>query len=637
MNEPRNPFALGRSESIDSDSVFLQLFEPVTLDVFPTADVFSKIHIIRSAPGGGKTSLLRLFTPGVLRALYAYRSSDAYRDLYSRLTAIGAVDESGPRVLGVMLSCSRAFADFEDLAFEPRVRARLLTALLNAKIVITALRGALALCQRVFPRDLASVSFAHDDCVLPSFAGRTFPTDGPTVYEWARQVERDVYQAANSFSPPADLPPCHEELFALRLIGGGRLRVDGRPVAPMSLLMIDNLHELTSPQRQHLIQLLFADNTPRHVWLAERLSALPPSELLSPGAATGRDSVVILLEEFWREKSRRLEKLLLSIADRRSRYARDTDVHEFGPNLEDSLDDARWNQRFESAARTIEARVREKVAAKPSFSQWLTAQSGAGDTPRERAIAWRTLEILIERELRSSQMSLELPLSEDDLASRDDSQVKAAAELFLAREADVPFYFGPGTLTSLASFNIEQFLRLAGEMFEELISAALIRRQPSILRADRQERVLQRSIRERWVDIPTRVEHGRDVQRLIGAIGDFSKWQTFLPNAPYAPGVTGIGLTMGDREILRSPDGPSARDHVHLARVISAALSHNLLEVRLDVKCKGQTWMLLYLNRSLCLHFGLPLQYGGWRAKSLRELQGWLQGGFRPPASGSLL
>lgn len=637
MNEPRNPFALGRSENIESDSVFLQLFEPVTLDVFPSADVFSKIHILRSAPGGGKTSLLRLFTPGVLRALYAYRSSDAYRDLYARLAAIGAVDEHGPKVLGVMLTCSRAFADFEDLAFEPRVRARLLTALLNAKIVITALRGALALANRVFPRDLASVTFALDDCLLPSLDGRTFPADGPSVYEWAQHVERDVSEAATSLSPPSDPPPCHEELFALRLIGGGRLRVDGKPVAPLALVMIDNVHELTAPQRQHLLQLLFADDAPRHVWLAERLSVLPPSELLSPGAPTGRDSVVVLLEEFWREKRRRAEKLLLSIADRRSRYARDTDVHEFGPNLEDSLDDPRWNQTFESVARAIEARVREKVAAKPSFNQWLTAQSGAGDTPRERALAWRTLEILIERELRSSQMSLELPLSEDDLASKDDSQVKAAAELFLAREAGVPFYFGPGTLAALASFNIEQFLRLAGEMFEELISAALLRRQPASLRAERQERVLQRSVRERWIDIPTRVEHGRDVQRLVGAIGEFSKWQTFLPNAPYAPGVTGVGITMTDREALRNPGGQAARNHAYLARVISAALSHNLLEANLDVKCKGQTWMLLYLNRSICLQFGLPLQYGGWRAKSLRELEAWLQGGFRPPTSGSLL
>jgi len=34
--------------------------------------------------------------------------------------------------------------------------------------------------------------------------------------------------------------------------------------------------------------------------------------------------------------------------------------------------------------------------------------------------------------------------------------------------------------------------------------------------------------------------------------------------------------------------------------------------------------MVMYLNRMLCVHFGLPLQYGGWREKRLADLQGWL-------------
>lgn len=636
MNEPRNPFALGRSESIDSDSVFLQLFEPVILDVFPTDDLFAKIHIIRSAPGGGKTSLLRLFTPGVLQALYSYRSSEAYKDLYSQLVGLGAFDENGPQLLGVMLSCSRAFADFEDLPLEPRSRARLLTALLNAKILLAALRGALALRQRSFPRDLGLVTFNVEPDTAPTLDGQPFPTAGPAVYAWAQRVEREVYDAANSFRPLVQPPPGHEELFSLRLIGEGRLRVEGAPVARHSLLMIDNVHELTARQREHFLQLVFADSMPRHVWFAERLSALPPTEMLNSGAVTGRDNVVILLEEFWRERRRRLEKLLLNIADRRSRYARDTDVHEFAPHLEDSLDGVHWSQAFVGALRSIEERVRVQAAARPTFSEWVASRATTTGTPRERATAWRVLEILMARELRDSQMLLEMPLSEDELLSKDDSSVSAAAELFLAREAGVPYYYGPTTLASLASFNIEQFLRLAGGMFEELISAALIR-QPSTLRADRQERVLEKAVRERWLDVPNRVEYGRDVQRLLDAIGEFSRWQTYLPNAPYAPGVTGIGITMVDRDVLRNPVGPMNHEYEHLSRVISAALSHNLLEAYLDVKCKGKTWMLLYLNRSLCVRFQLPLQYGGWRPKNLRDLAGWLQSGFRVPSGGSLL
>ena len=64
MREPRNPFRLRRAESIDTETSFLSLFEPGILEVIPTAGFWETVHILRSAAGGGKTSLIRLFTPG---------------------------------------------------------------------------------------------------------------------------------------------------------------------------------------------------------------------------------------------------------------------------------------------------------------------------------------------------------------------------------------------------------------------------------------------------------------------------------------------------------------------------------------------------------------------------------------------
>ena len=39
--------------------------------------------------------------------------------------------------------------------------------------------------------------------------------------------------------------------------------------------------------------------------------------------------------------------------------------------------------------------------------------------------------------------------------------------------------------------------------------------------------------------------------------------------------------------------------------------------------------MVLYLNRMFCVYFDLPLEYGGFREKSLDELTGWINGGSR--------
>jgi hypothetical protein len=52
------------------------------------------------------------------------------------------------------------------------------------------------------------------------------------------------------------------------------------------------------------------------------------------------------------------------------------------------------------------------------------------------------------------------------------------------------------------------------------------------------------------------------------------------------------------------------------------------VEPYLDYKCKGDRWMVLYLNRLLCPKHWLPLQYGGFKEKTLDELFKWSSSGF---------
>jgi hypothetical protein len=64
--------------------------------------------------------------------------------------------------------------------------------------------------------------------------------------------------------------------------------------------------------------------------------------------------------------------------------------------------------------------------------------------------------------------------------------------------------------------------------------------------------------------------------------------------------------------------------------VIADSIANNLVEPYLDYKCKGERWMVLYLNRLLCPKHWLPLQYGGFKEKTLDELYRWLSSGFTP-------
>ena len=143
MRDTRNPFRLRRAENIDTDTTFLSLFEPGILDVIAESGLPETVQLIRSAAGGGKTSLLRLFTPSVLRRLYMRRVED--QDLFSRLNDLGAIDDHGPKLLGVSLLCGRNYAVLEDLRLELTVRTRLFLGLLNARIILAVLRSALSL------------------------------------------------------------------------------------------------------------------------------------------------------------------------------------------------------------------------------------------------------------------------------------------------------------------------------------------------------------------------------------------------------------------------------------------------------------------------------------------------------------
>jgi hypothetical protein len=260
----------------------------------------------------------------------------------------------------------------------------------------------------------------------------------------------------------------------------------------------------------------------------------------------------------------------------------------------------------------------------------------------ERVIAWRDLEILVERELRKTQKSFEFDqLAEEDLASREESDIRSAAELFIHKEFEVPYYYGFSRLAAVASSNIDQFLDLAGEIYEQISSSALlaVSRTPPQLKAGKQEQILKQAIRARWDRMVSPVNHPADVRSLLDSVGSFCRHETYRPTAPYAPGVTGIAITMGDRQRLIDGEYPRTnKQYAHLARVLAECISSNILEPVLDYKCKGQRWMVLYLNRMLCVQFGLSLQYGGWRDRSLKELCTWIEKGFRPSRSqGDLL
>jgi hypothetical protein len=312
----------------------------------------------------------------------------------------------------------------------------------------------------------------------------------------------------------------------------------------------------------------------------------------------------------------------------RARQADGFEDRDFFSALAEDRDHAAWDARFDEERQEIEDRIVRGMGLEPRYQAWVAQRRELACSPAEAVINWRALEILITRDRLRAQRSFEFDqLTTAELDAQDRSAIQEAAELFVCRETRAPYYFGRERIAALSSSNIDQFIELSGDLFEEIISASVVRRGFKPLSADRQEAILREAANRRWNTVPRGAARGHAVLRFLDKLGKLCAEETFKPTAPYAPGVTGIGLSMAERDLLISSRGLGVTRPIQdLREVIASCIAQNFLEPRIDHKNKGQRWLVLYLNRLLCLRFGLPLGYGGWRPRKVMTLAQWISG-----------
>jgi len=357
------------------------------LDLLPSgAQLWDKPQMFRSAPGAGKTSLLRLFTPAVLLSLHAFRRIDDLKELYQRMNQLGVIDETGPRLLGVFHSCARNYATLEDMEFEPARKERLLFGLLNARILLASLRACLTLHRLDYASGLRRITI-RSDTVHELGIGFHGNVTGENLWQWATELEGAVCDAIDSFgSGDVKSLPGSETLSSLALLKTGALLLDSKPVAEHVLLLLDDVHHLTYRQRRRILKVVADFRSGTGIWLAERFEALTADEMLSSGTSEGRDyEGEILLERFWRDNYRKFETFLMSVANKRASAALDVEVTSLDSCLQASLDGPDWQDRYEAAIPVLRKRVVDTAANQPIFSSWIESQESASGSPRDRA------------------------------------------------------------------------------------------------------------------------------------------------------------------------------------------------------------------------------------------------------------
>ena len=625
MRELRNPFRWRASENIVGDSTFLRLFGVKALEVLPQ-DPWSRLMVLRSAPGGGKTTLMRVFTPSALSTLYKNRSNEDYKSLFHMVKSMGIFDDNGPTLLSALLSCNQGYAMLDDLAIDAVLRERLFYSLLNVRIILAVLRGACIIKNFDYPKDLEKFFInIPKDYQYPNWVGVPVPCTGDKLAQWAINIEETICDAIDSFDYNGmPLLKGHDSIFALEILRPEVIEYGGKSLFGHTLIMLDDFHKLTPRQQEKLLDNLISKRWPVGIWIAERIEALSKKEFFSFGATMGRDYEAVTIEEYWRDQ-KRFENIVSSIADQRISLIPELQTSSFSGMLEASIDESKYNDSYKKASEEISSRIFQNYSSDVRFKDWLEGRKSNLDSTREQAIEWRKLEILIQRKLNDAQLSLPFPYPIEEINS---SPIQIPAEYFISREFNIPYYFNLSNLAILGSSNFEQFLDFAGELFEYILPAIVLGRQPSIPAVNQQE-ILKKVAERRWEEIPRRTPNGYDAVRLLTAVVEFAQTETNRPSAPYAPGVTGIGISERDRSKLLDEDlyekNPRLRS---LCVLLMDCLSNNLLEPRwIHQGQKDQSWMVLYLNRWICLYSNLPLQYGGWRPVKIERLIEWTKEG----------
>ena len=621
----RNPFRIRASQRSVKDEEFVKLFGSGAFEVMREIEnPWDGLVLLRSAPGGGKTTLLRLLTPRPLELTRRLIDNPQVKSTHDGLVKNGAVSAGGSEIFGTMVMFT---TEYRELAAHDRGNS-LFRELLNSRIVISVLRALLERSERDYPRDLHTVFIEWE----PE-SSATIPAqgDGRGLFEWASTIEHGFYERMDDLGDPAPVQGGHARLDGLTWFSKAVITDINGPVTSKRVLLLDEVQRLAREQRSSLIEYLTNARETCGIWVAERLEALNHKELLSVGALEQRDyEKVIQLERRWTgARGRTYAKFVEQIANLRAAKAEGFEERDFYSWIAEEDDTARWSPKYDEACDEIRQRIEQRIGAGERFRSWMEAAARFEGTPWQRALRWRQTEIVVERDVRQPQAELfllALPEEEFDVRA---VRIERAAEHFLRTEIGAPVYFGREALAGVSSWNVDQYLEVAGELFAEIAAKfSGPRDQPNALTTDRQDAIIRRVARLRWDGLVRRLPQGSAAKRLLVAIQEYCRQQTFRPTAPYAPGVTGIAITMAERAFLiDSPDEKVA----HLAKlrdILTSLVAHNLLIPTLDHQQGGRPVVVFYLNRLLCVQFGLPLGRGGWRHRPLEVLNTWLQRGF---------
>ena len=626
MPASRNPFFVRMAEQFESDDQFLSLFSLSVLDLLTEDGSWNRLLPIELPPGAGKSTLLRLFTPTVLTTIANRRHQSEFKPLTEKLSDLDAIDANGVQLLGVLVNCKDDFNRLADLAISEKSQLSLFWTLLHSRLALLTIRATLQLNGLTYPKDVDAICLEpRPDGVIRRPDARTI--SGTDLFKHARNTEQDIVDALNQFVPKTDEVGKDSTIGDFfQLLNTHRISVQGGRTTKHILFMFDDAHMLDNSQRNSLYtELRRHDQSAFASWVATRVIALSPPDIISEVTHPNRESFPPLSFDKW--SPQRMESWLLEVGDRRAQRAQ-RDVPSFQACLSDAVEAEFIPAVLERAAESEKGLAHQ--LAEPYgvlYYHWLDYWESKVIKlpPLKRAIGWAQLQIIMSRRIQNPQLEFMFePLSAAPIENVRLDTLEMAA-MFVSERHRLPYYFGAQKVAQLASSNVDQFLSLSSALFDLLLDGGyLSRRHPRELPPSAQHQLIVQQSQNYLNGLAISLPYGYDVFNLVTGIAKICKEQSWLPNVPYTPAVTGVSIQVHEWDALvetsRDPGTPEGR----LVNALASALAYNVLIHRPTEGRRDGDRAVFYLNRLACPAFGLPLGFGGYRQRRVSCLKEWM-------------
>lgn len=607
MQQYENPFSMRASEKVIFDDAFISLFSEESLYSFK--DLSEKEHLwgnltyICSAPGGGKTTMMRCFFPSVLEMVMNRRKEN--ETLFKSLRGMGVV--SGNKILkcGAYLLSNRSYADLEDEEVFTKPQARgLLFALLNARFTLAAIR-VLQVLKNFEYEDLSEVLFNPSLDLSNKFAPNPAPHTAKELFDWAAGIERQITGIIDTYNT-TDEKLGHDSLFILHYLHASDFTFNGKTIVDDFIFQLDDCHKLSRTQLDFLRQELVERRINNTVWLAMRYDRFTYDELMPKTDMQGRDYNVIRLED-----DNKYDKMLRSIMDKRSNASSQDIKLNIALEQASTLSDDQCQTIIDSCRKDITTR-------EDLYGEMLDYIDEHFETLQEKAEQTFALMLFTQREYKNGYPLFPHGKADYTVCIKDEL-VKLGLQIIPA-VFNLPMYYGTDTLINLSTSNTEQFISLCNVLYEQILMQKVLHpRKTLILSAASQDKLIKEECKKKLKRILT--EQGKGVYMFINNLGNFCKSQTLQLGCSYGA-VTGFAIRDVETLFGSSTD---MIDDTKLQDVLRICLANNFLFTK-DTKQgeKNKEWTVFYLNRWICAAYSLPLSLGGWRKREIGELNDWM-------------